>query len=335
MPENIGMAKNIDVTHYVFMALVSILTILYAFFHAAHDGHAQQTAFSDKSPEVAQYLQHIFSTRKGIDTDAMQRKWLDIHYADRSAAETLDIYLPDAGDGPFPVILGIHGGSFTMGDKRDFQIVPMLNARKRGYAIVSINYRLSGEAKFPSQIHDVKAAIRWVRANARRYSLNTDKIAVWGDSAGGNLAALAGMSSGTGKLEDLSLGNPDQSSNVNAVVDWYGPIDFLTMGNPQRLMTKGNALIGKTTLEDREAYIAASPESYIHPDIPPILIQHGDADRTIPLAQSAHFASRLEAMGGHGNVTFDILKGADHLDERFTTEENIGNVLDFIDKHMK
>ncbi|EFL50339.1 Alpha/beta hydrolase fold-3 domain protein [Solidesulfovibrio fructosivorans JJ]] len=290
---------------------------------------------SGRGKEVDAYLQQIFKTRKGVDTDRIRRKWLDIPYASLSPAQKLDIYLPETGDGPFPVVIAIHGGSFTAGDKRDFQVAPMLAALDRGYAVVPINYRLTGEALFPAQIGDVKAAIRWVRANAAKYSLRPDRIALWGDSAGGNLAALAGVTGGTGELEDKSLGNGGQSSKVAAVVDWYGPIDFLTMGDPQRLAEKGNKLIGKTTLEAPQLYREASPESHIHPGIPPILIQHGDADRVISVSQSIHFADALRKGAGEGSVVIDILKGADHLDERFTTPENTARVLDFLDKYMK
>ena len=296
---------------------------------------AQTNTMTDKGNEVEAYLQAIFTTRNGVNTERINRKWLDIAYADISPSQKLDVYLPETGHPPFPVVIAIHGGSFTAGDKRDFQIVPMLAALERGYAVVAINYRLVGEAHFPAQINDVKAAIRWTRANAARYGFRPDRIAVWGDSAGGNLAALAGMTDANGSLEDKNLGNAHQSSRVTAVVDWYGPIDFLTMGDPKRLETKGNKLIGKTSLEAPERYREASPETHIHPGIPPILIQHGDADRVIPLAQSAHFAAAIQKAVGSEGVTLEILKGADHLDEQFTTPENISKVLDFLDAHMK
>jgi len=154
------------------------------------------------------------------NTGNISRKWLDIAYASKSPAQKLDIYLPDAGDGPFPVILSIHGGAFKGGDKGDNQVVPMLEGVRRGYAVVSINYRLSGEAISPAQINDIKAAVRWIRANAKQYKFNPDKIAAWGGSAGGNLAALLGTSGDVKELEDGSQGNANQSSRVQAVVDW-------------------------------------------------------------------------------------------------------------------
>lgn len=147
-------------------------------------------------------------------TEAISRKWPDVAYAQVSAAQKLDIYLPEDGDGPFPVIVAIHGGAFRMGDKADGQHTPMLEGLERGYAVVSINYRMSGEAIFPAAVYDVKAAIRWIRANAASYHFNAEKIAVWGGSAGGHLAAMAGVSGGVAELEDLSLGAAEFSSRV-------------------------------------------------------------------------------------------------------------------------
>ena len=167
----------------------------------------------------------VTSTTTPITT----REWRDVAYATQSEAQKMDIFLPATGDGPFPVIISIHGGAFKMGDKADGQETAAKEGLNYGYAVASINYRLSGEAIWPAQIYDVKAAIRWIRANASQYGLNSAKIAVWGGSAGGHLSAMAGTSGGVSSLEDTSLGNAGQSSRVQAVVDWFGPINFLTM----------------------------------------------------------------------------------------------------------
>jgi acetyl esterase/lipase len=142
----------------------------------------------------------------GSENDRISRRWMDLPYAATSGAQRLDLYLPAEGKGPFPVILSIHGGAFLGGDKGDRQVIPMLEGLERGYAVVSINYRLSGEAIWPAQIHDCKAAVRWVRANAKQYRLDPDKIATWGGSAGGHLSAMVGTSGDVGSLEDLTLG---------------------------------------------------------------------------------------------------------------------------------
>ena len=278
------------------------------------------------------------------NTDNIKRKWLDVAYATKSQAQKLDIYIPDEGEGPFPVILSIHGGAFKSGDKCDGQVIPMLEGIKRGYAVVSINYRLSGEAIFPAQIYDVKAAVRWVRANAKQYKLNPGKIAAWGGSAGGHLAAMVGTSGNVKELEDLSQGNPDQSSRVQAVVDWFGPTDFLKMdeqlkeskvSNPQTHSipdSPESELIGKNLVDAPELVKAANPETYITKDDPPFFIQHGLIDHLVPYQQSVNFAKKLEQVIGKEKVTIELLPGTDHGGPNYETEKNTNKVFAFLDK---
>lgn len=281
------------------------------------------------------------------NTDQIQRKWLDIAYATTSQAQNLDVYLPDNGNGPFPVILSIHGGAFKFGDKGDNQLNPMLEGLKRGYAVVSINYRLSQEAIFPAQIYDVKAAVRWIRANAKQYKLNRDKIAAWGGSAGGTLAALVGTSGDVKELEDLSLGNPTQSSRVQVVIDWFGPTDFLKMDeqlkeskvkNPQIHSipdSPESELIGKNLVDASELVKAVNPESYITTDDPPFLIQHGLIDHLVPYQGSVNLASKLSSVIGKQNVTLELFENNDHGGPAFTTEQNINKVFAFLDNYLK
>lgn len=281
------------------------------------------------------------------NTDQIKRKWLNISYAQTSAAQKLDIYLPDDGNGPFPVILSIHGGAFKAGDKADGQLSPMLEGLKRGYAVVSINYRLSPEAKFPAQIFDVKAAVRWIRANAGQYKLNPGKIAAWGGSAGGHLSAMLGTSGEVKELEDLTLGNPSQSSRVVAVVDWFGPTDFLKMdeqlkeGNVKNPQTHSipdspeSELIGKNLADAPELVKFVNPETYITPDDPPFFIQHGRLDHLVPYQQSVNLAAKLEKDLGKSKVTFEILPDSDHGGPGFSTKENLDKVFRFLDQYLK
>ena len=281
------------------------------------------------------------------DTDYINRKWLDIPYATQSEAQKLDIYLPGKGDGPFPVILSIHGGAFKMGDKGDSQVIPMLEGLKLGYAVVSVNYRLSGEAIWPAQIYDVKAAVRWIRANSKKYKLKTDRIAVWGGSAGGHLSAMAGTSGDVKDLEDLTQGNADQSSRVEAVVDWFGPTDFLKMdeqlkeskvANPQTHSipdSPESELIGKNLEDAPELVKAANPETYITKDDPPFFIQHGLIDHLVPYQQSVNFAKKLEQVIGKENVTMELLPATDHGGPNYQTEENLNKVFTFLDRILK
>jgi acetyl esterase/lipase len=279
--------------------------------------------------------------------DQIKRKWLDIVYATTSNAQKLDIYLPDSGNGPFPVILSIHGGAFKFGDKDDSQVNPMLEGLSRGYAIVSINYRLSSEAKFPAQIYDVKASLRWIRANAKQYKFNPDKIAAWGGSAGGTLAALAGTSGNVKELEDLTESNPTQSSRVQAVVDWFGPTDFLKMDdqlkksnvkNPQVHAVPDSPeseLIGKNLIDAPEPFRAVNPESYITPDDPPFLIQHGLIDHLVPYQGSVNLASKLSSVISKDKVNLELFENNDHGGPSFTTAQNINKVFAYLDKYLK
>jgi len=283
------------------------------------------------------------------DVSHIRRKWLDLPYAGVSPAQKLDIYLPDEGDGPFPVIVSIHGGAFMGCDKADMQVLPMLEGLKRGYAVVAINYRLSGEARFPALVHDAKAAIRWIRANAPRYHFDPERIAAWGGSAGGYLAAMLGTSAGVPALEDLSLGNPDYPSHIQAVVDWFGPTDFLKMD--EQLAESGfpplpgmehsganspeSLLLGQKITEIPELVRAANPETYIRPNAPPFLLQHGTKDAVVPVQQSIGFAAKLRAALGPHRVTLELFEGAEHADPRFEAPENVDRVLRFLDEHLK
>jgi acetyl esterase/lipase len=163
------------------------------------------------------------------DVSHIKRKWLDLPYATLSPAQQLDIYLPDEGDGLFPVIMHLHGGGFEIGDKRDIHVLPYLKALRLGYAVVSVNYRLSGEAIFPAGLKDIKTSIRWLRANSTKYHLNGDRIAACGGSAGGNYAAMVCLTANVTEFDDPSLGNAEYPCHVQAAVDMFGPTDFLKM----------------------------------------------------------------------------------------------------------
>jgi acetyl esterase/lipase len=283
------------------------------------------------------------------NTDHIERKFLDIPYASLSPAQKLDIYLPDEDHGPFPVILSIHGGAFMGCDKSDAQVVPMLDGLKRGYAVVAVNYRLSWEALFPALVHDVKAAVRWVRANATKYNFDLERIAAWGGSAGGYLSSMLGTSAGIPEMEDLSLGNPDQPSNVQSVVDWFGPTNFLKMD--EQLAASGmlpppgfrhseanspeSLLFGQVITEIPEKVAAANPETYIRPGVPPFLLQHGTIDPVVPVQQSIEFAAKLRSLVGEDQAILELFEGAEHADERFETPENVARVLEFLDTHLK
>ena len=293
----------------------------------------------------------VVSIPATIDMNTVSKVFKDIPYANISTRNKLDIYLPATGNGPYPVVMNIHGGAFMRGDKGDYKLNAPAAALARGYAVVSINYRLSGEAPMPAAIYDAKAAIRWVKANAKEYGFDPDRIAVWGDSTGGNLAAMMGTTShGIPLLEDMSMGNADQNSSVAAVVIWAGNIDFLAMddqfrksglGKPDKseYQSASSQYIWAPITEAPFLCKVANPTSYITPgNNPYFLIQHGTLDHIVPFEQSVNFAAELKKVIGEDKVTFIPIVGAKHVPPDvayFHSPENLKIVLDFLDKHLK
>ncbi len=275
--------------------------------------------------------------------------YADVVYASTSSAQTLDLYLP-SGSGPFPVIINIHGGGFKLGDKSMVDKSLGQALLDDGYAIASIDYRLSGEAPFPAAVLDAKAAVRFLRANAATYHLDPDRIAAFGQSAGGNLASMLGTTGDVAEFDDPALGNPEVSSRVQAVVNWFGPNDFGQMDAQAKAQgcsasdqTHNNSdsfeslYLGAAVPDVPELVRQANPMTYISPDDPPFIIQKGDQDCTVPIENTKMLADALTA--GGLDVQYDTLTGVGHGDGWFTTvfqsEENIQKLLDFFDTRLK
>ncbi len=244
----------------------------------------------------------------------------------------LDLRTP-AGPGPYRVIVWIHGGAWKRGDKRLGPYHPVFRQLWRGYAVASINYQLSHEALFPAQIHDCKAAIRWLRGNAGRHKLNPERIAAWGSSAGGYLAALLGTTGGVAELEDFSMGYANESSAVQAVVDWFGPTDFLKMGGSHNNPDSPESLLLGCPIETcPELVKTANPINYITEDDPPFIIQHGTDDRTVPINQSELLYSALQNAGVP--ATYLPLHGVGHRLSKFYQVDNIRHIEAFLDRSV-
>jgi acetyl esterase/lipase len=279
-----------------------------------------------------------------MDVAHIRRKWLDLPYASTSQAQRLDIYLPESGDGPFPVILAVHGGGFAVGDKRDLPIRSYLRGLGRGYAVASVNYRLSGEALFPAGLQDVKAAVRWLRSNASHYHLDVGRVAACGWSSGGNYAAMLGCTEGVPLFDDPALSDISISAGVQVVVDWFGPTDFLKMdeqlaGAPGPCEHSGpdspeSLYLGAPITEVPDRVRLANPMTYVNDRMAPILIQHGDRDVIVPVRQSTDLARTIEERIGPDRFELDILAGAGHDDPAFQAPENMERVFAFMAKHL-
>ena len=247
----------------------------------------------------------------------------------------LDIYSPKSITHPLPVVLWIFGNRWIQGSKNH---PPPLNLISHGYIIVTIDYRLSGEAPFPAAIQDCKAAVRWIRANAATYHFDPDHIGAWGHSAGGHLAALLGTSGGVAELEG-ARDNSTLSSRVQAVCDMSGPSDILQLyeavSNSNDPMARRSKLsierfLGGSVEQNKATAIAASPITYVSKDDPPFLIIHGENDMTIPVSQSKVLASKLKAAGVHVTLVVAEARGHGVGGPRFASE-----ITAFFDEYLK
>jgi acetyl esterase/lipase len=255
---------------------------------------------------------------------------------------SLDLFLP-RGARPRATVLWIHGGGWTSGSRTNVEQARWLVCE--GYAVASIDYRLTGVAQFPAQIHDVKAAVRFLRARAEEFQLDPERFAAFGSSAGGHLAALLGTSGGEASLEDPAQGHPGVSSRVQAVVDWYGPTDLPQMDGqllaPPSMCAPGSAthgtagsaesrLVGCAVREPSCAAraAAASPLPRVDPSDPPFLIMHGDRDCVVPQQQSSALAAALR--GSTGCVASRLVLGAAHGGQGWLTAEVRNEVRGFL-----
>lgn len=261
----------------------------------------------------------------------------DVTYATVDGVKLkLDIYQPRTQDRRLRrIAVHIHGGAWKGGDKESARAF-MPELIRAGYIGFAVNYRLSGDAKFPAQIHDCKAAIRWIRKNAKDYSGDPSRIAVFGTSAGGHLVSLLGTSGGIEELEG-DVGVTGVSSDVQVVCDWFGPSNLVTVH--KNLPDENNPvvkLLGSPISDARELAALASPITHVDSGDPPFLIIHGANDPTVPVEQSRAFCQALEDAG----VVVKYIEvpegkhGGFH-DTDPNQNELIGEMIEFFDEHLK
>jgi ankyrin repeat protein/acetyl esterase/lipase len=234
------------------------------------------------------------------------------------------------------LVVWAHGGGWRSGSKEDMPLGALVEA---GYTVASVDYRLSSAAPFPAQVHDIKAAIRYLRARAARYGYRAERIAIAGASAGGHLAALVGTTNGSHELEGTIGNHLDQSSDVQAVVDYYGPTNFMTIlsqSTPHGLNVRVPAvqpLLGGQPDDQPELAKLASPVNHVDKNDPPLLLIHGDQDLQVPINQSHELHGKYKQFALP--VRFEVVHGGAHGGSKFYDDELLSVVRDFLDDSLR
>jgi acetyl esterase/lipase len=247
----------------------------------------------------------------------------------------LDLYVPVGAPSP-PVVVWVHGGAWRSGSKDK---PPLLPLTQRGYALASIDYRLSPVARFPAQAHDIKAAIRYLRTTAKEHGIGADQIAISGGSAGGHLAALVGVTNGVKELEGDIGAHRDQSADVQAIIVFYGASNLtsiLAQSTPYGLNMRVPALellLGGQPDSKVELAKLASPVFHVDKSDPPLLIYHGDQDPQMPFEQARELVRAYKENGLP--VTFEAVIGGKHGGELFYTPEQMKQVGEFLDPILR
>lgn len=246
----------------------------------------------------------------------------------------LDLYLPE-GAKPAGLIIWVHGGAWRAGSKKDVDLKGMVT---RGWAVASVDYRLSTVARFPAQIHDIKAAIRYLRAHAADYDLPPSRFVIAGSSAGAHLAALVGVTNRLAALEGAEGNFSGQSSAVQAIIDLYGASNLTTIlrqSTPHGLNMRTPALellLGGQPDTVAELAQLASPVFQVDASDPPLFLEHGDQDPQMPINQSHELQGAYEKLGLP--VVFKVMHGSGHGGPAFTDDANLALIDSFLREHL-
>lgn len=289
--------------------------------------------------EITQKVKDFLTFDLGeIHLEAFGRKQLEVCYMEKGT-KTFDLYLPD-GDGPFPLLLVVHGGGWISGHHRSKFVEQMTHPIRHGIAVACIQYTLALEKPFPQQIYDIKTAIRYFHANADLYPIDPAKIFLWGESAGAHLAALSALTLDSGQFEDRSLGFPSADSSIAGVIAHYGVYDFMTMDDQlgelgyenDWPMTDDDSLaswlIGGPFNDHLDIAYSLSPQNHVHKTSFPFFLRHGKGDSMVPWYQTRDFAQALIEAGC--TVDLDYIDDANHAEFVFFDEEQTRKIADFV-----
>lgn len=264
----------------------------------------------------------------------------DLAYAEVDGHSlALDVYRP-GGNEPAPVVIYLHGGGWQVGDKTDGVKERLEPMAARGVAVVSANYRFVAAATYPAQVHDVKGVVRWLRAHGADYGLATERIGIWGVSAGAYLASMVGLTPGQRALEGSTGGNPSHSSTVQAVVHWFGQSDLLVNARRSWLERQilnppfEGPLLGVDSVENHaDVARAASPLSWVTANAPPFLVAHGDQDRVTPPSESLALHDALVRAGARSTMV--LVGGAGHEGPEFDRPDQLSMTAAFLRTHLE
>jgi len=276
-----------------------------------------------------------------MDISDIRRKFLGCPYGE-DPKQALDIYLPNDGNGPFPVIFYAHGGGFSGGSKSDVQVAPFIGGVYRGYAVISLDYRLLPDIRYPDNMFDIKSAMRWVAQNAETYLLDPTRTALCGSSAGAYLTMMAAFTQGQVAFGDIP-GVP--TCSVLAVVNQFGPTDVLKYhahydesGLPRAKIPGSpgpeDEMLGVRIEMIPNLLRFVNPIDNVHPGIPPVLIQHGRNDPIIPYQQGVELYEKILAVAGEGMAELDLSEEFLHADPGYAAEESVERIFAFLDKHL-
>ncbi len=278
-----------------------------------------------------------------LDYSKIARKHIGVEYG-TAKHQKMNIYLPENGDGPFPVIFFLHGGGWQSGSRSDTQVKPFLDGINRGYAVISCDYRLLPEVHYPENLYDVKKALAYITEHENEYMLDTSRLVLTGASAGAHLAMMTAFTQGVPSFEDIYT---NKLPAIRAVVEQFGPTDFASENlqfeesgfarmNPPAPAGEGTAdrLLNADTSKNPALLHFVSPIYNIHRNIPPVLILHGKYDPMVPYQQAVTLYDKICSVCGTDRAEIIISDECTHADTKYESEPYTSKIFQFIEKYI-
>ncbi|MCL2125113.1 MAG: alpha/beta hydrolase [Oscillospiraceae bacterium] len=300
-------------------------------------------------PRMSEEQTRIIAAALGptaFDPATVKNRFTDIKYGSLPK-QLLDLYLPESGEKPYPVVIYVHGGGWSMGSKTMSYLDGVIGLLDYGYAVISVDYRLAPKTKFPEFLFDVKTSVRWARANAAEYGLDPDRFGIAGDSAGGHLALMVGFTADRPEYSGVEYGWPGYSDGVQAICDMYGPSILANPTEPYFRESGVPSMPNVATANGKSAFANAfgtdslnllkliSPISLVHGGIPPVLIMHGVLDGVVPYQHSTLLDKKIKEVCGDDRSELILYDDRNHADKAFNTKENSDLLAAFFNRCLR